>query len=888
MKVQLQVLDCDYKMLRGKPLIRIYGKTETGEPICVFYDDFLPYMYAQVPDEKKEEFKKEIIGKFGATVEEVERYLAVGYADKIRLLKITGKDPAIVPEIRELALRYGTPYEADILFRYRFMVDLGIKGMCWIEAEGDLERTDTVSCKTIHADTIKPIESQKNMPLKKMAIDIETILEGDRVPEAGKDPIIMISMAFKPSWHGRDKVIVLAKLHKTENKDVISTPNEMEMLKKFSEIVDDYDPDIITGYNINAFDLPFITERMRTYGLLPQLGRSEKTVLIKKMQNSMIVNITGRVVADTFEVIKRDPWMKFKRYDLRTVAKELLNMEKLDVGGPAEIKAHWEAGREKLDKLIEYCFRDSELALKLVTEKGLLDKFYELSKVSGLLLQDAFGGQSQRHECKLLHVFKDRGIVMPCKPEGAEMRRRHAEREKVGLKGAVVLEPVVGLHAGGCVLVLDFSSLYPSIIRSFNICPTTYVHGETDAKFHTAPNNAKFVDREVREGVLPAVVKELVETRASVKKQMKSETDPEMKRQLNAKQLALKDMANSLYGYTGYIRSRIYVMDVAGAITGYGRDNIATTKDLVEKNFNVKVLYGDTDSIFMKTDIADLDRAQQKGEEIAAYVTERLPGLKFAFEKIFKTFLILSKKRYAGWKFEKTADGWKDKMEMKGIETVRRDWCELTTESMTEVLRIILKEQDVKKAIAYTRGVAKNLAEGNVPLEKLAVVKGVTRGLDAYKGMQPHVELAKKIMSRDPTHGSMIGERLSYVIIKGNTLLSMRAEDPEYAKEKGLEIDSLYYVENQLLPPLERIFDALGVSRIEVIEGVRQRSLSEMLSGKRGNAPEQTILDSWEKIACRKCDWTSQTPSLSGVCPKCGDQIFFSKGSELGKFVKAS
>jgi len=886
MKLQLQVLDCDYKMLRGVPLIRIYGKTESGEAVAVFYDKFLPYFYAQVAEEKQEDFKNEIRERYGATTEDVERFLAVGYGPKVKLLKITCKDPGNVKEMRELAARYGTPYEADILFRQRFMVDFGIKGMCWIEAEGDLERTEIVSCKTLVAETIRPVENQKNVPLKCVAIDIETLMDGDRVAEAGKDEVIMISLAFKPSWNGKDRAIILSKSHKGEN--VIGTNGEMEMFKKFSEVIADYDPDIITGYNINAFDMPFITERMRTYGLSPQLGRSEKPVLIKKMQNSMMVSITGRVVADTFEVIKRDPWMKFKRYDLRTVAKELLKSEKLDVGGPAEIKAHWLAGGEKLDKLIAYCMRDSELALRLVTEKGLLDKFYELAKVSGLLLQDAFGGQSQRHECKLLHVFRPRDIVMPCKPEGGEMRHRNAEREKVGLKGAVVLEPVVGLHTGGAVLVLDFASLYPSIIRSFNICPTTCVlrDSQTDAKFHTAPNGARFVEKEVREGVLPAVVKELIETRTAVKKQMKAETDTEIKRQLNAKQLALKDMANSLYGYTGYVRSRLYLMDVAGAITSYGRENIARTKELVEKNFDVKVLYGDTDSIFMKTDIADLDRAQQKGEEISAYVTERLPGLKFAFEKIFKTFLILSKKRYAGWKFEKTVDGWKDKMEMKGIETVRRDWCDLTTESMSEVLRIILKEQDAKKAIQYTRSVVKDLSEGRVPMEKLAVVKGVTRGLDAYKGMQPHVELAKKLMSRDATRGSMVGERLSYIIIKGNAMLSMRAEDPAYAKEKGLEIDSQYYVENQLLPPLERIFEALGVSRTEVLEGVRQKSLSEMFGGKKTNPPELTTLDSWEKIACGKCDWTSATPSLSGVCPKCGGQIFFSKGGELGKFVK--
>jgi len=881
--MRIQVLDCDYKMLHGKPLLRIFGKREDGEAVCVFYDKFLPYFYVHAEPENFDKIKKELEGKFNIKTAIVEKYLAIGYGEKVKLLKIITNDPGNVPQMRDIVSKYGTPYEADILFRYRFMADYGIKGMCWIEADGQYVRTSTVKCKTYHAQNIRAVDLQKNVPLKYVAIDIETLPENEGVPELGKSEIIMISLAFSPAWQGKEKVVLLSKHFRGEK--VIGCDNETEMLKKFVEIIEDYDPDIITGYNINGFDMPFIVERMKVLGLNPQLGRSEKSVQIRKIQSMSIVSVTGRVVADTYEIIRRDPWMKFKRYNLGTVAKELLKTEKLEMGGPAEIKKHWNGGPEKINKLIDYSLRDAELALRLVTEKRLLDKFFELAKVSGLLLQDTFGGQAQRHECKLLRVFKERDIVMPCKPDGNEMRRRRVEREKLGLKGAIVLEPDVGLHVGGCVLVLDFASLYPSIIRSFNICPTTYLRGDANVKHHTAPNGARFVDKDVREGVLPSVVKELIETRAAVKKEMKTETDPEMKRQLNAKQLALKDMANSLYGYTGYIRSRLYVMDVAGAITSYGRENIVKTKSIIEKNFNVKVLYGDTDSIFMKTDIADLERAQQKGEEISSFVTKRLPGLKFAFEKIFRTFLILSKKRYAGWAFEKGPDGWKDKLEMKGIETVRRDWCDLTTETMTEVLRIVLKEQDAKKAIAYTRGVIKQLAEGKVPIEKLTVVKGITKSLDAYDGMQPHVELAKKIRARDPSKGSMVGERLGYVIVRGNALLSKRAEDPVFVKEHGLEIDSQYYIENQLLPPLERIFDALGVSKTELIEGTRQRSLVEML-GKKVRPPEETVLDGWERIVCKKCDWTSSLPSLSGICPKCGEEIFFSKGGEIGKFVR--
>jgi DNA polymerase I len=898
--MKLQILDVDYTLLNGLPLLRLFGKTPTGETVCVFWDKFRPYFYVNAKPEQYPSILAELKKQWPELEGQViEKFLPGGYSTaQTKVLKVIGKDPSRVPEQRELVQRMGAiPYEADVLFKYRWMVDTKLKGMSWIEVEGNQVRTDTVKCKAIQATSIKSVEAMENAPFRYLALDIETVAAGEGLPVPSKDPVVMISLAFSPAWRGKTSLVLVSR--PTAGEGVEGCPDEKNMLRRLGEVIQDYDPDALDGYNIEGFDLPYLLERLDKLQLPRDLGRTNKPVFIKAFGKDKIASVTGRLVIDPFAILKRDPWLKFKRYDLRTVAKALLNADKLEMGGVPEISRLWKSGkREDLQRLVEYNKRDSELALRLVLEKGLLDKFIEIAKISGLLLQDTFGGQSQRLECVLLHEFRDRGFIVPCKPAGFELQKRRDERETLGLKGALVLEPIVGLHTGGCTLVLDFASLYPSIIRTFNICPTTLVRdfgaGQlSDSDVNKAPNGAVFVKPAIREGVLPKIVRELVENRAAVKRAAKSEADPERKRVLNAKQLALKDMANSMYGYTGYIRSRLYVMDIANAITAYGRENIQLTQKLIEQGFPaVKVLYGDTDSVFIKTDTADLDRATRLGEEVSAYVTARLPGLKFSFEKVYRSFLILTKKRYAGWAFEKAADGsWKDRLEMKGIETVRRDWCDLTTQTMREVLEIVLKEQDIKAATVHVRGVVKDLQGGKVPLEKLTVVKGVTRSIESYAGIQPHVELAKRIKLRDPTRGSLVGERLGYVIVRGNAMLSKRAEEPQYVKENGMEIDSQYYVESQLLPPVERIFEALGISRIELLEGSRQMKLNLAgLAAGNGNAkvssPETTILTGWEAIACGKCSWSFYRPPLAGVCPRCGHQLYFQQGGNLGKFVR--
>jgi len=853
--MKLQILDCDYILLNNKPIVRLFCKNMKGENFCVFKENFLPYFYLHTDEKNIPNTIKKINAKYPTLkVEVVEKTITLGYQEPVKVLKITGDNPAKTPEIREFVSHFGTPYEADILFKYRFMADNGLGGMQWIEVDGDVQRTSTVKCKAISAKTIKPVEIKKNTPLKYMALDIECLPKEMRIPVPEKDEIIMVSLAFYPKYKESENLVLIAKPTKPHH-NTISCQDEKSMLEKLKEIIEDYDPDIICGHNINGFDLPFLIKRLEVLGLPRDFGRSEKRMFTKRLTYSYIPTMSGRIVVDTFEILRRDPWVKFKRYDLGTISKEMLGVDKLHLEGNyiERVQEIW-SGNGKIKELIDYSRRDAVLVLRLIIEKNLLDKFFEIAKACGLLLQDSLGGQAQRHEFKLLEEFHKRGYLMPCKP-------RDIRYESDTLKGALVLEPEVGFHEW--IICLDFTSMYPSLIRAFNICTTTYLAEDLDIEHMETPYGTKFVKPIIRKGVIPQVLEEYMTRREIAKKQYRTETDTESKRVLRAEQLALKDLANSLYGYTGYARSRLFIMDIANAITSLGRDAITKTKKLIEENFPAKVIYADTDSVFLKTDVKDLDESRELGAEISKFISERLYGLDLKFEKTYKTFLILAKKRYAGWAFEKDQGEWVGRIDMKGIETVRRDWCDLCTETLEVVLNTILKERDIKKASKHVRDVINDLANGKVELEKLAVRKGVSKALDKYDGIQPHVELAKKILKRDKTR-TVVGQRLEYVIIKGNQLLSKRAEEPSYVREKRLEIDSQYYIYNQMLPPLERIFEACGITSSELIEGVKQKSLFDVLSEKK-KSPEDIVLRSFDSVVCRKCNWSFRRPTLTGA-----------------------
>ncbi len=871
--MKMQVLDADYVIIEDRPIVRIFGRDENNKTTCGFVKGYFPYFYVLTKDGKIQDVEKFVSSKQDVIkCERVMKKLPRGFSkNPAEMLKLTLRNPQKVSELRDLLKTHPQAeeiFEADILFKYRFMADYSISGMGWVEAECADINTHTVKTeRTVNITKIKPTDNAGNVQTKYLAVDIETLSKSGGLPNPSEDDIIIVSLAFYPEHRGNKSMVFTIRGANTDS--VIRCLDETEMLAKMAGTIDDYDPDVITGFNINNFDLPFILKRMEILKLPRTIGRcNEKQAYTKEiMKNRVRAIVPGRVVADSYQLVKKN--FLFKRYGLMDVSRILLNQEKLDVAH-SEISKLWNSGdKEKITKLIDYARKDAELALDLVVKKQLLDKYIELSKLSGVLLQDSLdGGEAGRVENLLLREFNKRNFVIPCRPESADIKKKEREKEDNGLKGGFVLTPKVGLHADGLIVVLDFRSMYPSIFRSYNICPTTIVKGNADGvETIKTPEGYTFVSKNVQEGIIPNILGRLLEERFKTKKLMKQETDEEKRRILDAKQLATKILANSFYGYTGYTKAKLYILDIANAITSCGRYLIQTVTKTAENKLGLQAVYGDTDSIMVKIPETDLERGWEKGTEIMNAINSELSGaMQMEFEKLFKSFLILTKKRYAAWKFVKENGKWKEKIETKGIETVRRDWCELVSDTMNKTIDIILKRGDTKEALTYFNGVMKDLAENKIPIEKLVITKSITKSPASYAGMQPHIELAKKMAKRNSEDAPGVGDRIGYVIIKGNQLLSKRTEDPAYVKEKHLEIDHVYYVENQMLPPIERIFTALGFSKSELLGKGRQASLMEMMKSKQTNS------NVFEGFVCAGCGNEYSAAPLTGLC-QCGGKI---------------
>jgi DNA polymerase I len=898
METKFQVLDVDYIMTDSKPIIRLFGKTDENKPICVFYEKILPYFYLLPVKGKEKDVKNILKEKFKdmiVKIETVEKLLPIGYNENpIKLFKITLNNPSKTPFIRD-SLRaekvVKQVFEADILFRYRFMADHNILGMRWYRVVGNgVNTTTTKAEKRIVADKFEEIDTEKNMNFKHMSIDIEVIPGEASLPDPEKNPIILVSMYFFPAFRGKNSLVLAAKKTKILNGDTIGFPSEKEMLNEFIKIINNFDPDIILGYNINNFDLPYIDTRLRKNNLPRTIGRcNQKSIMSRTFANRTRNTVPGRVIVDVYDLVK-EATIKFglfkglKRYGLGDVSKLILGEGKIDIA-LSEMNGRWADDGERFKKLLEYSRKDAQLPLQILLKEHMLDKFLEISKVSGIVLQDAInGGESTRIENLLLREFNKRNYIIPCRPTSSQVSRRNLERRTEGLKGAFVLKPDIGFH-DKCVVYLDFRSMYPSIIRSFNICPTTLLLEQKEIEYSQTPNGSKFVSPQIKQGIIPEIIKYLLDTRAKIKKEMKRSRKPERRRYLYSKQYAFKTVANAFYGHLGYIRAKLYVLDTANAITSTGRDLIKKTKQIVETEMPYKVIYADTDSVMVGLKTKDIKEAFRTGEELSKLINEGIHHiLDIKIENVFKTLLILSKKRYAGWNFEPTDSEFEESIITKGIETVRRDWCDLVSETLSGVLETILKEQDIKKAIGIVRDRVEKIKTGKMDIDKLIITKSISKSLKSYKGIQPHIELVKKMKKRDPASAPGVGDRVGFVIVKGLQMISKRSEDPLYAKEHGLLPDPKYYIESQLLPPLERVFDALNVKKSDLMEAGKQMGLFDVMKTEttKERLFEDCLIDI-DGFICNNCNNVLRRVPLSGRCNFCNGEIVFFKGNKRSR-----
>lgn len=952
--MNFQILDADYKLIgEDEPVIRLFGRSEDGKSVCCLVPGFEPFFYAQ--STRPEETQKELTEQFEqiVRVEIVERCGPIGYqTQKTPYLKIIVRAPKNVPEIRDdVAKMPGVTalFESDILFRNRFLVDMNLGGFQWAEAAEDptldrahfLQEIPVKSEIVICTRSVTPLDRISNAPMRYLSFDIECLPDGGNMPTPEKSPVILVSFAFEPAYNGKKSLVYVGKPLPDgfdfqigdEDGETVWLENEAELLAKTFETINAYDPDFITGYNISDFDIPYLTRRadvLKKKGAAIKTGisRDGSPIFSKKFGLTVKTEITGRIVSDVLPLIRRN--YSLKQYTLRNTAKELLGREKLDVP-PAEMEAHWFDNGQKLADFINYSRRDSELAIDLLLQLKILDKYVALARITNSVIQETLdGGQTSMVEQVMLKEYGKHDRVMPIKPDGEAYEERDNEED---LKGGAVLDPVRGLHEN--VIILDYKSLYPTIMMAHNLCYTTIVQdrldleplGLTEDDVEVTPTGGIFVQQSVVKGIVPSILEDLLNRRMETKKRMKETTDKQEILALDATQMALKILLNSYYGYTGYARARLYSMTMAGSVTSIGRENIINTEKIItqeigkiylyenqawlepeikahfkaqnrsiESDFNagrisdldaaviagdikivlLSVVYGDTDSVFMHCSAESgeeftpeeftLEEAELVGSKTAALVTASLPApMELEFEAVARRAVLIAKKRYAQWLFERSGSGWSDKIKVKGMETVRRDWCELTSDTLSRVLELVLMEGQVEEAVKYVRSVTAelrnlNLQENPEFIQKLILTKNYSKKTDNYKNKQPHLTVVEKIKARTGI-STPIGTRVPFVIISGKGLFVERAEDPDYVLKHNVPIDTEYYIKKQILPPVERILEVFGVDAGS-LDKYRQKGLfdfADVESEPDKNAAPRSVSD----VVSNKIDSSAARSGIS-------------------------
>jgi DNA polymerase delta subunit 1 len=389
-------------------------------------------------------------------------------------------------------------------------------------------------------------------------------------------------------------------------------------------------------------------------------------------------------------------------------------------------------------------------------------------------------------------------------------------------EGATVLEAQTGAYYGP-ITALDFASLYPSIMCAENLCYSTLV---MNARYDNLPGVTyeqfgphRFAQTSGEKPIvslLPTILADLKAFRKKAKKLMALAEGTPMEAVYNGQQLAYKISMNSIYGFTGASKGMLPCVAIASTVTMRGRQMIEETKNYVEANFpGAKVRYGDTDSVMVEFDVQGrkgqeaIDYSWQQGEMAAEQCTKLFKAPNdLELEKVYAPYVLYSKKRYAAKMYEKGRDGTVvfKKIDIKGLQVVRRDSCPFVRETLKRLLELILESSDPRPAIELAREAAKTLIQGKVPIEKLLMSKQLA---SAYKVPMPHVAVRDKIRLRAPGSEPQQGDRVPFVIVKGEGRMYEKAEDPVWVREKNVPLDFQYYFTNQFKKPVQDLLEPL-------------------------------------------------------------------------------
>jgi DNA polymerase II len=773
------ILQANYRLVAGPngrraPVVHLHGRLERGGTFLIRDDRRRPHFYILAADAERARSLR------APEPKPTDKRSFAG----AEVCRVEVEVPQDVPGLRDRLHAAGIEtFEADVRFAVRYLIDRGIKGGCDIEGEwlpGDgIDRVYSNPVLRAADVTVEP---------RVLSFDIET---------HGKDDRLLAISLYAP---GIDEVLIVDGSDREMPVHAVRCPDERAALDAFCSRVKEFDPDVLTGWNVVDFDLT-VLQRVAARLKHPfVLGREPGSLLLRKAEGyfgSGQASIPGRLVLDGIDLL-RGAFVRMDQYSLDAVAREVLGEGKAVAGDVhdriAEILHNY---RHDLAAFALYARTDARLAFDIVAKLKLVQLAVARSRLTGMTL-DRVAASIASFDFLYLTELERRSVVAPS--VRADDSRVHAAQQ-----GGHVLEPEAGLHRN--VWVFDFKSLYPSIIRTFNIDPLSYVENPPPDADLIATAGGAFARTPA---ILPRMLDELFPRREAAKKAGDGVASN-----------AIKILMNSFYGVLGTPACRFYNPALANAITGTGRDLLLWSKGWFEA-LGYRVLYGDTDSLFVDSRDDDPRHASERGRELAMALNRDLDRhihrrwrvmsrLELEFEKLYlKLFLPRARhstrgasKRYAGLLGGRAEA---DSIEFIGMEVVRRDWTALAKQVQRELYQRLFSDQSVD---AYLADVVKKVRNGDLDAA-LVYRKNLRKDTEEYTATTPpHVVAARK--STQP-----LGRLISYVITTAG------AEPIDNVRHP---LDREHYVMKQVKPVAEPVLATLGLDFDHVIGDSRQIDL---------------------------------------------------------------
>ncbi|KAF1841784.1 DNA polymeras-like protein zeta catalytic subunit [Cucurbitaria berberidis CBS 394.84] len=691
-----------------------------------------------------------------------------------------------------------------------------------------------------------------------MSLEVHVNSRGSLVPDPAEDEIQCIFWTVQGEKNvttARPRVGILClsdehgiaeRMAKQVSVEVEYEEDELDLINRIVDIVRQFDPDILTGYEVHNGSWGYLIERARMkfeYNLCDEIsrmksqshGRFGKEADRWGFTHTSTIRVTGRHMINIWRAMRGE--LNLLQYTMENVVFHLLH-KRIPHYQHSDLTTWYTSNKPRdLSKVLDHFVTRVQLNLDILEANEIVPRTSEQARLLGVDFFSVISRGSQfKVESTMFRIAKPENFILVS-----------PSRKQVGQQNALeclplVMEPQSAFYSSP-LLVLDFQSLYPSVMIAYNFCYSTCLGrivswrgrnkmGFMDFKrepqllelvkdhINIAPNGMMYVKPEMRKSLLAKMLGEILETRVMVKSGMKQDKDDKTLQQLlHNRQLALKLLANVTYGYTSASFSgRLPCSEIADSIVQTGRETLEKAIALIHatEKWGAEVVYGDTDSIFVYLKGRTRDQAFTIGEEIAAAVTAANPRpIKLKFEKVYHPCVLLAKKRYVGFKYESRNQKEPD-FDAKGIETVRRDGTPAEQKIEERALKILFRTSDLSQVKRYFQEQCAKIMEGRISLQDFLFAKEVKLGTYSDRGQPPPGALiATKRMLADPRTEPQYGERIPYVVITGapGARLIDRCVSPETLLQNDhLELDAEYYISKNLIPPLERIFNLVGAN----------------------------------------------------------------------------